>query len=104
MGRGVLLTVGWLWPFAVAVVGVAAIAAGHSLRSDGAFLLLLVVALVGSPAVAVTVAGWLPRSWPPGLRQAAGLVLAVPVVLAELFLAVCVLAAGANAAGPGWIE
>ena len=104
MGRRVLLAVGWIWPFAIAGMGVAAIDAGYSLRSGGAFALLLIVALFGSPAVVVTVTGWLPQSWSPELQQATGLVLSVPVVVAELFLAMWVLAAGANAAGPGWIE
>lgn len=104
MGRRVLLVSGWLWPFLVAAAGVAAIAAGHPLRGDGALLFLSFVALVGSPAVIVTVAGWLPRSWSPELREATGLALGVPVVVAELYLAMGVLAAGAIAAGPGWIS
>jgi hypothetical protein len=104
MGRRLLLALGWLWPFLVATAGVAMIAAGQSLRSDGAMLGLLVAALLGSPAVVVTLAAQLPRGWPDPARVAVALALAVPVVGVELSLAANVLAAGANAAGLGWIE
>lgn len=99
-----MLLLGWLWPFMVAGTAVGAIAAGQSLRSDGEVLLLLFAALLGSPAVVVTLAGCLPRAWPSGLRGGLAFVTAVPVVAIELWLALMLLGIGANAAGPGWIE
>lgn len=74
------------------------------LRSDGAHTFLFLLALLGSPAVVVTLAGWLPRAWSSELPQALGLLPAVPVSAVELFLAVWLPGAEANAAGPAWIE
>ncbi|MFO0848689.1 MAG: hypothetical protein U0871_09065 [Gemmataceae bacterium] len=104
MGRPLLLTLGWLWPFAVSIAGVAVIAAGPSLRNDGQMLLLFFAALLGSPAVVVTIAGWLPAMWSAGPRVGLATVLAIPVVGLELVLASWVLEFGARAAGPGWVE
>ncbi len=99
-----LLDAGWLWPFAVAGAGIIAIAAGISLRGDDTFLLLGAAALLGSPAVVVTIAGWLPREWPVSLQVLVGLLLAMPVVLIELYMAACLLADVAIVIGPGWVE
>ena len=94
MGKRLLLLLGWLWPFAVAAAAVAAISAGHSLRSDGAVMLLFLAALLGSPAVVATITGWLPAAWSAELRGGLAVVLAVPVLAFELFLAMCLLAGG----------
>lgn len=104
MRRRILLFLGWLWPFAVAIAGVTAIAAGQSLRSDSQMMLLFFAALLGSPAVVVTIAGWLPVAWSAELRDGLAVVLGIPVVGAEVVLASWVLECGARAAGPGWIE
>lgn len=104
MGKRLLLALGWLWPFAVACMAVAAITVGQSLRSDSAMMLLFLIALLGSLAVVVSIAGWLPAAWSAGLRGGLGVLLAVPVLTIELYLAMGLLAGGANAAGPGWIE
>ncbi len=104
MGKRLLLAIGWPFAFAVAAAGVAAISAGHPLRSDGAWTLLFCAALIGSPAVVASIAGWLPAGWSAGARGGLAVALAVPVLVVELFLAVCLLAGRANAAGPGWIE
>jgi hypothetical protein len=104
MRRRLLLTLGWVWPFLVAGGGVVAIATGQSLRSDGEMLMLLYVGLLGSPAVAATIAHWLPAEWGAGPRHCLAAALAVPVVGGELLLAVGLLGYGANVAGPGWIE
>lgn len=98
-----LLLLGWAWPFVVAAGGVAYIAAGGSVHSGGS-ILLSVLALAGSPAVFVSLAGRLPKSWWPEPRYMAATLLTAPVVGVELLLAVWLFAYGANAAGPGWIE
>lgn len=94
-----LLLVGWLWPFVVAIAGVATISAGWELRSDFAIDSLCFSALLGSPAVVITIARWLPAS---ELRGVLAVTLAVPVVVLELCLAIMILAYGAYPAG--WIE
>jgi hypothetical protein len=65
---------------------------------------MFLVALFGSPAVVVTIAGWLPADWSTEQRGGLAIVLAVPVVVLELLLALLLLVHGANAAGPGLIE
>jgi hypothetical protein len=104
MVKSMLLLVGWLWPFIVAMAGVAAISAGHSLRSDREFFLMSIAALFGSPAIAITLAGLAPTSWKAEVRYSLSVCLAIPILLAELFLALYLFIFGANAAGPGWIE
>ena len=104
MGYRLLLLLGWLWPFLVAAAGVSTIAAGQSLRSDGAWIVLLLTALLGSPAVFTTLAEWMPEKWHPVLQGWVAALLTVAVMIAELYVAMVLLAAGANIAGPGWIE
>jgi hypothetical protein len=99
-----MLLLGWLWPFMVAAAGVAIIAGGQSLRSDGAITVLCFIALLGSPAVVVTIAGWLPMTYSSELRSGLAVVAAFPVVGLELMLALWMLVVGANAVGPGWLE
>ena len=100
----VLLTLGWLWPFVVAGIGVFMIAAGQRLQGDIAWILLLLTALLGSPAVIATLTYCMPDDWHPVLQSWVTALLAVAVVAAELYLAMCLLAWGANVAGPGLIE
>ena len=80
------------------------IAAGQRLQGDIAWILLLLTALLGSPAVIATLTYWMPDDWHPVLQGWVTALLAVAVVAAELYLAMCLLAWGANVAGPGLIE
>ena len=104
MGGRLLLVLGWYWPFVVAGTGVAAIAAGYSLRSDSEVTLLFVAALLGSPAVVVTIAGWLPAAWSAESRHGLAILLALPILAFEFLVALYLFVHGANAAAPGWIE
>ena len=99
-----LLALGWMWPFVVALFGVAAIASGLSLRSDGEAMLLFAAAILGSPAVFITLGSSIPSTWSDDLRYGLALVMSVPIVGTELILALLLLANGANMVGPGWIE
>ena len=63
MRKQPLLVLGWLWPFVVAGTGIAIIASGKSLRSDDEIMLLFLAALLGLPAVIISIAEWLNSSW-----------------------------------------
>ena len=104
MGNRLLLTLGWLWPFVVATVGVAAVTAGYTLRSGGEVSLQFLATLLGSPAVYATIIKWPPATWMEGPRQAVAVAVTVPVLAIEPVLALCVFAAAANAVGYGWVE
>ncbi len=104
MSKQPLLVLGWLWPFVVAGTGIAIIASGKSLRSDDEIMLLFLAALLGSPAVVITIAGWLSTAWSVELRHGLAIPLTVVVIGVELLLAMYLLAFGANIVGYGWIE
>lgn len=104
MSYRLLLTLGWLWPFVVASIGVSMIAAGQLLQGSDAWALLLFPALLGLPAVVTTLARWTPETWNPTLQGSITALLAVAVMATELYLAMCLHAWGANVAGPGLIE
>jgi hypothetical protein len=104
MAGRTLLIIGWLWPFVVAVAGVAAIAAGQSLRSDREVSLLFFGALLGSPAVLITIANWMPAAWSREVRATLAVAATVAVLAVESVLALYLLIIGANFAGPGLIE
>ncbi len=104
MGRRLLLTLGWVWPFVVAAAGVTAIYAGHDLHNNQAAVLLFLAALLGSPAVVATIVGTLPGEWSPATRYGVATLFAAPVLALELILAFWLLNFGAIVAGPGLIE
>jgi hypothetical protein len=97
------LILGWLWPFVVAGVGIAIISTGHHV-GDGEAELLFIASLFGAGAVFWVVRGWLPARWPDALLAMVAVLITVPILAVEIYLAITLLAAGANWTGYGWIE
>lgn len=103
MRRRYAFILGWVWPFVVAVGGIAVVATGHRL-TDAQVELLLFVSLLGAPAVPPTVWGWLPARWPEQRRFVAAMLLTGPILAAEVYLALILFVVGTNWTGYGWIE
>jgi hypothetical protein len=103
VGKRCARFLGWAWPFIVAAIGIGVVATGHRLTDDQVGLLLL-VSLLGVPAIPPTVWDWLPTRWPEGLRFLVAMLLTAPILAAELYLASILFVIGTNWTGYGWIE
>jgi hypothetical protein len=80
-----IIIIGFAWPFVVAVVaGVATAKFGFGHFSADA---LLPLGLIGAPGVMVGVYRFWPASWSESGRALLALVLAVPIVFAEVLIA-----------------
>src|SRR4051794_26530012 len=79
------IVIGVLWPFIVAALML--LATFVRADSDELARFLLVVSFLGTPAVARCVHHRLPGRWSEGARLGAAVLLAQPLVLAEVFLA-----------------
>lgn len=84
-----LLWGGLAWPFVVALVGVALTAAGIDF-SDAQACTLLAASFMGAPAVVYCIC----RRWPGEARLSVALLLAVPMVLVEICVAMVAFGAG----------
>jgi hypothetical protein len=98
VSKRLTLILGWLWPFVVAVVGIAIISTGYHV-GDGEVELLLIISLFGAGAVLWVVRGWLPARWPDELLAIVALLLTIPILAVEIYLAFILFAVGS-----GWIE
>jgi hypothetical protein len=86
----VLIGVGVLWPFIVAAFAVLAMLVGAD--SDNLAMFLLVASFMGTPAVARCVHLRLPGGWSEVTRLGVAFLLSLPLVVAEVFLALSALA------------
>src|SRR5262249_59186631 len=93
-----LLVVGALWPFVLAVGLLAALAAGVDVSDRMAYGALYASGL-GIPAVGAALYGVLPSGWSEDRRVAVAGLLALPLFAAEVFLALVLLAVGLHSLG-----
>lgn len=103
MSKRLSLILGWLWPFVVAGAGIAIISTGHHV-GDGEAELLFIASLLGAGAVFRVVRGCLPARWPGEIRAVVAVLITVPILAVEVYLAFILFAVGADWTGYGWIE
>lgn len=91
---GLVLLLGSVWPFLVAVLGLFALHAKGK-WSDGLAELSLIAGFLGTRAVFLGIVWRLPGEWSDGSRLLVTTLLTFPLVCGGVFLAICLFAHGA---------
>src|SRR5262249_22467708 len=84
---------GFAWPFILALLGIVLTATGLGVSEQTAFMLML-CSFMGSPVVIACIHHWLPERWPAVARVLVTVLLGVPCILGEAFLALLVFGVG----------
>jgi hypothetical protein len=97
-GVKLVLAVGVLWPFVLVAGLLATLAAGEDV-SDGMAYGALSATALGVPAIGVALYRWLPSRWSEDRRVVVAGLLTLPLLAAEVFLALVLLAIGMHSLG-----